>query len=82
MRRYNPALPLTLPTGATLALAPSATRPFAVVLCTPHGSPCAVLPCQTAGSALRRAEAMRGYPLQFNPLSHGWEALQPEETAP
>lgn len=78
MKRQPCAL-YTFPNGTTIALK-GTERPFVCVLFTPDLTPCAVLPCRTAGAALRRAEAMRGEALMHNPLTDSWERLTAEET--
>jgi len=65
--------PFTLPGGAQVA--PRTDRPFAVVILTQDGLPCGIIPCRTAPSAVRRAEAMRGLAIQLNPMTRAWEAL-------
>lgn len=81
MKRRQPCATFTFPNGTSVALKGTA-HPFVCVLFTPDHKPCAILPCRTAGAALRRAEAMRGAALIHNPLTETWERLTDEETAP
>ena len=76
--RRQPCAHYRFPNGTAVALH-AGERPFVCVLFTPTGAPCAVLPCRTAGAALRRAEAMRGEALMHNPLTGAWERLTVEE---